>query len=253
MITEIEYKRVNQLRAGYERKYTILLRNLLNSQFRKVADSINVTNIGSDAVLSNVSEEPMRKLFENLYKTVGVQFAGQTYRTRKAKDDELIDEWEIYMRDYARTKAGERIVSITSVSKEQIRKIMTAILDQSIEDGLGSEETARLIKKAIKAEGETINTWRALRIARTEVMTASNAGAIEGARSLDVPMEKIWIATLDGRQRDWHGAMNNKAVDFNEDFKLDTGSVMFQPGDPAGLPEDIINCRCTVAFRVKRG
>lgn len=248
MITEIEYKRVNLLRSTFERKYSMLFAKLLNTQFRSVASKINETNY-TEPPLSVIKQEDTEKLFVSLYKTVGSHFASQTYRTRKAwTEEELVDKWTEYMKEYAKKKAGERIVSITAMTKEQIMRIVGAAIDAATEDGLGAAETAANIRKALKAEGEVINGWRALRIARTEVMTASNAGSLEGAKTLGVPMDKIWIATLDERTRDTHAAMNNATVDINEKFS----NGMDQPGDPAGGAGEVINCRCTIAYKVKR-
>lgn len=249
MRTEIEYKRVNLLRSGYERKYKYLFDALLMKQFRDVAAKVTADNLTPD-VSTIVKQEDTQKLFVNLYQVVGVDFAKQTYNSKKANDN-MVDTWEQYMKRYATMRAGKRISSITKVTKEEIQRIMKAVIEQSVEDGLGSAETARIIKRELTKQGEQINTWRALRIARTEVMTASNQGSLKGARDLEVPTNKIWIATVDERSRSWHAAMNGKEVDINEAFDV-SGVPMECPGDPDGLPEDIINCRCTIAYRVRR-
>ena len=249
MNNEILYKRSNLMRGSWERKYALLLRALLNRQFRAVAKGISESNY-TDPSLAAVKDEDIEKVFVNLYQVVGTEFARDAYKQKKAwEDDEALeDRWEQYMRDYAKRKAGARIVSITTMTKEQIRRIIGAIVDQATADGLGAAETARLIKKELIAQGEAINTWRSLRIARTEVMTASNTGSLQGAKDLGVPMDKIWIATLDERTRDSHAAMNGDRVDINE--KFDNG--MDGPGDPAGGASEVVNCRCSIAFSVKR-
>lgn len=246
--SEIEYKRVNLLRSNFERKYALLFRTLLNRQFKAVAAKITEGNY-TEPPLSVIDDKDMEKLFISLYQTVGTQFATSTYRTRKARsDEELEDKWMQYMKEYATTKAGKRIVSITSMTKEQILRIIGAAVDRATEEGLGAAETARNIRKALKAEGEVINGWRALRIARTEVMTASNAGSLQGAKDLGMPMDKIWIATMDQRTRDTHLAMNNVSVDINEKFS----NGMDGPGDPEGGAGEVINCRCTLTYRLRR-
>lgn len=250
--TEIEYKRVNSLRSGYERKYAMLLRALLNRQFKAVASAVTESNYSQPPV-SVINDRDMEKLFVSLYQSVGVMFARETYQNRKAKgDEEILDRWEQYMRDYARTKAGARITSINGVTKDQVRRIVGSVVDAATEEGLGTAETARRIRSALKAEGEVINGWRSLRIARTEVMTASNAGSLRGAKDLGMPMDKIWIATMDQRTRDNHATMNNVAVDINDSFKLDDGAEMDGPGDDMGGASNVVNCRCTVAYRIKR-
>jgi len=251
--SEIEYKRVNQIRAGYERKYKYLFDALLMKQFRDVAAKVTADNLTPD-VSTIVKQDDTQKLFVNLYQVVGVDFARQTYKTRKAETD-LVDSWEQYMKRYAATQAGARIVSITKVTKEQLQRIMKAVIEQAVEDGLGSAETARILKRAITAQGEQINTWRALRIARTEVMTASNQGSLKGAMDLGVPTNKIWVATIDDRTRDSHIEMANTEIDIMEDFVLPSGAKMNGPGDPSvgdKYPEEVINCRCALTYRVRR-
>ena len=56
---------------------------------------------------------------------------------------------------------------------------------------------------------------------------------------------------MDQRTRDVHAAMNNTAVDVNEPFDV-AGFPMECPGDPDGLPEDTINCRCGMIYRQRR-
>ena len=251
--TEIEYKRVNQMRSSYERKFAWMLSALLNKQWRTAANSIDVTNYRS-AVTGVVKRADTEKVIVNLYQSVGVSFARESYKRIKAREDEeMIDKWEQYMKQYARTDAGSRITSITQMTQAQIQRIVGGAVNRATDEGLGAVETAKAIRDSLREQGETINQWRALRIARTEVMTASNVGSLRGARDLGVPMNKIWIATLDDRTRDSHAAMNNVEVDINEDFKLPSGAVMDGPGDPAGGAEETINCRCSIAYRVKRG
>lgn len=253
--TEIEYKRVNQMRSGYNRKYTLMFDRMFNKQFKAVANAVSADNLTPD-VSRYVKQDDTQKLFVNLYQVVGSDFAKQTYKTRKAKDEAIVDSWEQYMKQYATMTAGKRITSITGVTKEQIQRIMKAVIEQATDEGLGAAETARNIKRALATEGEAINTWRALRIARTEVMTASNQGSLKGAQDLvrdtGIKMNKVWIATLDDRTRDSHIEMNNVEVDINDDFKLISGATMDGPGDATAPADEVINCRCSIAYRVRR-
>ena len=101
-----------------------------------------------------------------------------------------------------------------------------------------------------------IHRWRALRIARTEVLSASNEGMMMGAAEMGEAMTKIWLSTgypgPGGHMREDHEAMNDVAVDVNEPFTLPDGVQMDYPGDPDAPPEHVINCRCSIAFEVKK-
>ncbi|MDY0144045.1 MAG: phage minor head protein, partial [Bacteroidales bacterium] len=78
-------------------------------------------------------------------------------------------------------------------------------------------------------------------IARTEVLSANNAGTVFGYKQSGVVEKKEWLATPDGRTRDSHSDMNGEVVLVDKDF---SNGLEF-PGDPSGAPEEIINCRCT--------
>ena len=79
-------------------------------------------------------------------------------------------------------------------------------------------------------------------------MTASNKGAMSGVSEFDIQLKKVWLSTVDGRERDWHIGID--PVDMNEKFIVN-GVEMDHPGDPKGGPENVINCRCAVAFEPK--
>ena len=84
-------------------------------------------------------------------------------------------------------------------------------------------------------------------IARTETMRASNAGNTALYQDWGVPQHE-WIATNDARTRDAHIAAHGQRVDVGSAF-LVGGEYLMYPGDPAGSPENTINCRCcTVAY-----
>jgi len=250
---DILSRRVNLLRDNFESRYKYMVRVLLNKQFREVAERVSAETLQSDPT-AVIRTDDLEKLFDNLYMTVGVSFARDSYGNRKAwSDEQLIDRWEKYMMDYAKNKAGDRIVTITSMTQKQIRKIIGDVINASTTDGLGAEETARLIRKELIRQGQEINRWRALRIARTEVGTASSAGSLQGIKTLGMPFEKIWIAAgpaRGGKERATHQAMHKTAID--GDALFDIGGGMECPHDPAGGADEVINCRCTMTYRILR-
>jgi hypothetical protein len=253
----ILWKRTQHKRDSLERKYVGLFKTVLNREFKMLADKIDSTNYNSESVLQAIEKEPIERLFIDLYKTVGVVFAKDSFNQLKAESQDLLfkedktDSWYEYLKNYAKVKAGTRITSITGETKKQAVKLIRTVLELSVEEGWGADVTARAIKKSLVTDGIEINTWRALRIARTEIVTASNAGTQLGAESLGVPLEKYWIATYDSRTRDTHLVVeqqNPKSMD--EGFRV--GEYLMEiPGDPDGGPEEVINCRCTIAHKVK--
>lgn len=57
-------------------------------------------------------------------------------------------------------------------------------------------------------------------------------------------IKKKWVATLDNRTRESHADLDGVVIDLDDEF-LDGLS---RPRDPNGAPEEIYNCRCTLAY-----
>lgn len=90
---------------------------------------------------------------------------------------------------------------------------------------------------------------RATTISRTEVIGAYNGAAAARATALpaDVVGGQEWLATSDDRTRDEHADADGQVVSVVEAFDVG-GEPLQYPGDPSGSAENVINCRCTVAF-----
>ena len=241
------WKEIELKRLRYDAWAHRLLRMILNKQFRDFASTIDENNYNSDTIFNTITEEPLKQGLKKIYSKVGSEFAKDTYNRLKPQKAEYSFEDEF--NDYIEREAGSRITSMTAETKRQAEKILRNTLTETAEMGLGATETARQIRKELEKRGIMINQWRALRIARTEVMTASNEGAFVGAKSAGAT-KKYWIPTYDSRTRDTHigvDAQNPKLMD--EAFLVGM-SMMQKPGDPAGGAEEVINCRCAITFSI---
>ena len=56
---------------------------------------------------------------------------------------------------------------------------------------------------------------------------------------------KQWMASLDGREREWHGIANGQIVENDKNFMVG-GESMPRPGE--GSCRNVINCRCSVFY-----
>ena len=90
---------------------------------------------------------------------------------------------------------------------------------------------------------------RATVVARTETLSALNAGREDAYRAvaeeLDQPFEKMWLATADRRTRPSHRKADKQRVPLDGMFQVG-GSQLKQPGDPNGPGKEIIQCRCSL-------
>ena len=248
------WKATQRRRNAYESKFASLFRITLNRQFKELAEKVNEQNYNSRLLLDTIKPDAIWKRYEQLYTLVGADFARDQYNRLKGNDPDLLtkeeDVWYNYLRHYVKNRLWKRIESVNQTSVETAGRIINDVLSQTVSEGLGAYETATRIRKGLIEEGIKYNQWRALRIARTEIMTASNVGSMEGAKATGEALQKYWIPTYDSRSRDTHMAVeaqNPKMM--NETFQV--GAYQMQhPGDPAGGAEEVINCRCAIAYNV---
>lgn len=102
------------------------------------------------------------------------------------------------------------------------------------------------VRKALR-----VSEHVATAVARTEVIAASNGGAIWQAKQLAAagvgPATKTWLATADSRTRRDHRAADGQTVPVDQPFIVG-GYALDYPGDPAGPDREVWNCRCTVIW-----
>lgn len=114
-------------------------------------------------------------------------------------------------------------------------------LSEGVQAGEGIPQLAERVEQVmgdrIESSSETI--------ARTEVIGASNGGTVEAWDQSGVVAGKEWVAALDERTRETHVEAHGQIVGLDEDFQVGNGSGPC-PGS-IGLPEEDINCRCTVS------
>ena len=124
-------------------------------------------------------------------------------------------------------------------------KKMNAEVLQGILQGEPMDKIASRLSKVTD-----MNATAAIRNARTMVTGAENKGRQDSyamAEADGIILQKEWLATNDGRTRHSHAALDGAIVDQNKKF----GNGLMYPGDPNGRPEEVYNCRCTVAAVVK--
>lgn len=177
---------------------------------------------------------------------------------RGAKDDGLIKEakasrkFEDYTKRFAETRSGAAIKSITTTTNKQIRKTVGEWVQTAIVDGDSTPELAHFIN----LEFEELSKAQATRIARTEVAIASNNGALEAVKDLQIPnMFKEWVSAEDDRVRDGahdgadHESVDGQEVPIEEKFNVPPDSAMEGPGDTSAPADQVINCRCVLTYR----
>lgn len=125
------------------------------------------------------------------------------------------------------------------------QNVQSSIL-QSILQG---ESIPKIASRLSETVGEK-NRKAAIRNARTITTGVENKGRVDSynrANKMGIETNKQWIATLDGRTRHTHRAIDGEVVGSNEVFS----NGCAYPGDPSGDPAEIYNCRCTLIASIK--
>jgi hypothetical protein len=126
-------------------------------------------------------------------------------------------------------------------------------MNEGIENGLSTGEIMKKLRYDLtNGYYSTFTKARALRIAKTEVMTASNQGSLLAANLSGTQKEKKWITAYPGiAKTERHNilGMNNQTVPLDQPFDVG-GVLMMYPGDPAGGAENVINCNCSLSYKV---
>ena len=144
-------------------------------------------------------------------------------------------------------KLPPKKVSIPKDMRWNTKQINSSVL-QGILQGESMDKIAKRLEPIIGNNGVS-----AIRTARTTVTGAENRGRFDSYKDLEeqgAVQEKVWIATPDGRTREWHLSMDEQSVPIDEDFVDGNGNKLSYPGDPNAAPESVYNCRCSMRTHI---
>lgn len=121
-------------------------------------------------------------------------------------------------------------------------------LRRELEEAVTAGEAISDVEKRIENVFDIARGPRTEMIARTEVISASNRGAVEAYEQSRVVEGIEWVSSRDGKVRDEH-QIDGEAVPLGHSF---SNGLKF-PGDPEGEASLVINCRCTTAPVISKG
>jgi uncharacterized protein with gpF-like domain len=239
-----------KLQSIYERKAYRIIQRHVKDILNKIPTN-NVTRSTYELLISgNITDLQVKNMFVDIYTTIGLNY-GNKVKNSLEKDikanilfnDVLLEQLLLFL-------SNEGGIKITSVRETLIESVIEAVKKQ-----LGENATVIDIQNAIYnvvKRSQSFYKWQALRIARTETTSASGLAAFETARQSNLVMTKEWISATDNRTRRDHIIENGQIVDLEEPFVMADGSSLLYPGDTKGKAGQVINCRCTIAFKGKR-
>ena len=130
-------------------------------------------------------------------------------------------------------------ILVTNLNNELTKTIR--VVKQGLINGTSYAKQAQALKATFDG-----NAYNALRVVRTEGNRLANAGTYlnsEDLKEAGVSIRRQWVATLDGRTRDSHQALDGQYEDDNGLFHIHGLSARY-PGD-FGDPAEDISCRCS--------
>jgi len=231
-------------RAKWDRAFKKELAKFFKKQGEKIG---TLKNQGSytelNAAISTMLEADNQKLvsiYVKFYTDIVKEFGNLTYNELRSKKMFSIFTFGVY--SWIASMALARAKKITSYSKLTVLNMVK----KANEEGLTISQTAKIIKTVFL---DSFSKKRSVRIARTEVNTASNYGSYMGAKQTGLKLKKIWISTSDSRTRPSHRKAGRLApIDLDGKFKVGRGYLEY-PGDQKGPVEEVVNCRCAIGYR----
>ncbi len=247
------WKTIDRLQAKtIERMSGLVLTQLILDK-RRVATAVgkvSADKASEEAARIVFNAEPeWKKLYVRIYVQVMAIFAQRVVEQfeksinlqRKEIDEATLERWAGLATEYVELTAAARIPKLLS----NTNKIIQSVISDGIKEGKGIDE----ISSAIRKHEPGFNKARAVRVARTEVISASNLGTLEGGLTVDPEMKKEWIATNDDKTRESHMAADGQVQNIKEPFDVGGFKLMF-PGDTSlgAPPSETVNERCTIGF-----
>lgn len=236
-LKNVYYKNIDAKRRRFYRQAEIVFYGALQKQLKIIIDAVRDRQDLTHSIF--LERNPIKDAFYRVYINTGKEFARQAFAQVELAKQNEDDIWESEMISFVNTTAATKITSINGTSIQKVRELLIRYSSE----GLGIDEIAR----RLRTDWRNMSTWRARAIARTEIIAASNYGALQGAKTTGFEMQKIWLSTRDNATRDPHLMADGQRVQMYSKFNVG-GELLEYPGDPAGSAGNVINCRCTIIF-----
>jgi hypothetical protein len=131
---------------------------------------------------------------------------------------------------------------------ESVFDLVASEVTRGAELGESIPEIAGRVEDVLDATGTERWPNRATVVARTETMSALNAGRTDTfvavAEETGDEFEQVWLSTIDRRTRATHKTADGQRVPIGQPFTVGGVSLRY-PGDPLGPAKEIIQCRCS--------
>lgn len=243
--TPMEVAFARQVAEVLRQAEAALLRSMEEGQQDPVGSGLAPVLASALPVLSRAAL-PMwlRSGFERAVDLVNARSSARQSLERHQAVDVLFDLAIPRLADYLRDRPFRYGALITESMSEEFR----AILAEQANAGASIPQMA----EAVSGRFDVITEARAVVIARTEVISASNLAAHTAYTESGVVEKQEWLSSRDKNTRDTHILADEQyrqggkpgPIRLNETFRVGKADLRF-PADPQGLAEEVIQCRCS--------
>lgn len=217
---------------------------LLKIQQSKIIDSIQngtVTNEILQLYIDNIEkqqalyEQIVYKHFMNILNQVKKEVLSSIGQTSIAITFDLLNDNALKFLEDKKIKFAIKVADTT-------HKAIIKELSEGFKNGEGIPELSNRIK-----DMPEFDMKRATVVSRTEIISSSNAGTLQGYKESGVVIGKEWSSTKDERTRDHHKDAEGQRVKLDDPFVVD-GDLLDYPGDNSYNPKasNVIQCRCSL-------
>lgn len=234
----------NRVKELFEKNADLIIGNRIE---KKVKDSGDIEmdmifEYGKEVkIMQGVVARPIKKAYFDFAKRGG----------RQVKPNFDFNLNDPKANDFISSKVVKISQDVNIFTRESLSDEIVEQIEEAVREGYTRSETVQQIASRIDDVYDFAVEGRAMRIARTETIGASNAGFQRGLEVTGVT-KKEWLETHDDKTRDSHKhepeGMGGQVVGINEKFVSPvTGNKFDFPGDQScGDPADFVNCRCAL-------
>lgn len=234
-----------RMRIAMERALTDRVARLLAKSGRAVARAFADDGAAGALAAVHETDEALAKALSAHWRGVMEAFGerildalAKSHVSRETKATE--EAFDAAIERFIAAHTAKRVVDISKTTEA----LIAAAIAEAEAEGLA---IAEIVRRIIEKTGLEIAVKRAIVIARTETHMASQAAIDEVATATGLNLKREWIAANDARTRDTHVAADGQIRAEGEPFDVGGAKLMF-PGDPAGPPAEVIQCRCVLGL-----
>ena len=256
---------VDQYQKWYFKKHGLYERKalgMLNKFVRNSLSNVELSELNYEQQLNlYLPADQLKEVLKDIYFEIGVLHGtrietglnsgildiknGDPYNTKPL----FSERWFNLLRSFF-DNFNNKIVTI----RQNLIKGVTDIITQQLSKGKSIEVITRELVAGF-GQKTGLYSWQMRRIARTETNAAASKAAFEAYKDTNFVVDKVWVSAKDERTRETHFDLHGVTIPLTEAFetidKEGQPERLMYPGDENGSAENVINCRCTIAPKVR--